>query len=127
MTSLVFWGGVAVAVVLGAELTGARGGVYAGAAGGMVLSLIGMWFSGRTMAAEPMAEDGRKNAWTWWGLGLLVRFLALAMLIFAYRFVWDASGVMVPALSMAGVYLAWLFFEVCRLYLGAESRGGERG
>lgn len=126
MTGL-FWGVVAAVVVLVAELTGARVGVYVGAAGGLALALIGMWFSGRAMAAEPMAAEGRRNSWTWWGLGLLARLFGLVILIVAYRVFWDASGVVVPTLSMAGVYLAWLFFEVGRLYVQAEPRGRKQG
>ena len=125
MTGL-FWGVVVAAVVLVAELTGARAGVYSGAAGGLALALTGSWFSGRAMAAEPMAADGRKNSWTWWGLGVLVRLVGLVLLFIAYRIFWDASDVVVPALSMAGVYLGWLFFEVCRLYLMAETSGKKR-
>lgn len=126
MTGL-FWGVVAAAVVLAAELTGARIGVYVGAAGGLVLALISTWFSGRAMAAEPMAAEGRKSSWTWWGLGLLARLVGLAALLVAFRFFWDASGVVVPALSMAGVYLAWLFSDVGRLYWRAGGRGKEHG
>ena len=122
MTSL-FWGVVAAVVVLVAECSGARAGVYSGAAGGLVVALIGTWFSGRAMAAEPMAAEGHKNSWTWWGLGMLARLLGLVVLVFVYRVFWDASGAVVPALTMAGVYLAWLFFEVVRLYWQAQTRG----
>jgi hypothetical protein len=122
-----FWGVVAAVVVLIAECTGVRAGVYSGAAGGLVLALIGTWFSTRAMAAEPMAAEGRRNSWTWWGLGMLARLLGLVVLIITYRVFWGAEGVVVPALSMAGVYLAWLFFEVGRLYWRAETRGKEHG
>jgi hypothetical protein len=60
-------------------------------------------------------------------LGLLARLFGLAALLVAFRFFWDASGVVVPALSMAGVYLAWLFSDVGRLYWRAGERGKEHG
>ncbi len=123
-TSL-FWGATVIAVVLVAELTGAGMAVYAGAGGGLALALMGAWFSGRASAAEAGADDARtgdggREAWSWWGMGLLSRFVGLAVLVLVYGRFWNASQVFVPVLSMTGVYLAWLFWDVCRLYRQAQ-------
>jgi hypothetical protein len=125
-TSL-FWGAAVIAVVLTAELTGARVGVYAGAAGGLVLAVIGTWFAGRAAAAEVSADEGNRKAWSWWGYGLLSRTVALVALALLYRAFWGASEVVVPVLTMTGLYLAWLFWDVVRLYRQAGVSGKGHG
>lgn len=125
-TSL-FWGAAVIVVVLVAELTGARTGVYAGGAGGLALALMGSWCAGRAAAAEARAGKGCPKAWSWWGFGMLSRLVALVVLALVYRLFWDASQVVVPVLSMVGVYLAWLFWDIVRLYRRADVSGKEHG
>ena len=122
-----FWVAAVIAVVLVAELTGASTGVYAGAAGGLALALLGTWFSGRSAAAEEATDDRHREAWSWWGLGLLSRFVGLVALVLVYGQFWDASQVFVPVLSMTGVYLAWLFWDVVRVYRRAQTSGKQHG
>ena len=125
-TSL-FWGATIIAVMLVAELTGAGMDVYAGAAGGLALALMGTWFSARAKAAEARTGDGNRKAWSWWGMGLLSRFVGLAVLVLVYGWLWDAAQVFVPVLSMTGVYLAWLFWDVGRLYRQAQVSRKQHG
>lgn len=107
---------VLAGTALAAELTGTRAAVYAGSAGGSLMGLAG-YAVARMIAARHKAEQetqqkqmGKKDIWSLWIVGLLVRLAMLGLfagaLILLLPETWR-TGLM----TLAAVYLLLMFAE----------------
>jgi hypothetical protein len=131
MKTLLFLGALCGAVVLAAELGPSRTEVYAGAGGGALLGLAGFVAAARIAARvrdSAARGAGRTDIWGLWAAGLLVRLALLAGLVLLFRRVWGLSP-LAAFLSLAGVYLALLFWETLWLsrLLSGQAPEGRRG
>ena len=123
MKTLLFLVALCGVVVLAAEFGPSRKEVYAGAGGGALLGLVGFIAAARiaTRARKGSARaGGRMDIWGLWAAGFLVRLALLAGLALLFRRAWSLSPV-AAFLSLAGVYLALLFWET--LWLSRQLSG----
>ena len=120
MWLLLFLLGLAGVLAAG-ELSGRLLGFYCGAAGGLLLGVLGHLFASH--ATEPGRAWG--PSWGIWVAGLLARLVVLLVLALVFWRVWpDDFGL--PTLTMAAIYLAANLGEIGWLcaFTGGEAERG---
>lgn len=122
---------VAAGAALAGELLAARAAVLSGAACGLALAAVGLFFALRIARRHSQAHNamaGRADIWGLWGLGMLARLAALAVLS---GILWKTldSNLTTAMIALAIVYIGALFWEagwLCGL-LVADGNGRTHG
>jgi hypothetical protein len=119
--------GLAAGTAAAAERSGARVEIYGGAAGGLLLGLVGHLFAVLAVApgAGPASLKEEARRWRNWAIGLFLRFALLTALTGTFWLAWREHFA-AAMLSLAAVWLALHFWEICWLCRRVQN-GGARG